>query len=597
MKTKRAISLLLSILMLLSITAGMSFEAQAATNKTQDEAIEWCKGKVGKTVEYNDSKNYAQCVDFVQAYYNYLGKTPIYGSANTYITSSGAVPSGWQRITVKSNTALKKGDIAVYTPNTKTWAPTKYGHVAVIAKNVSASDTTFTVYQQNYCGQSYVSKNGGVPKSVLSCVIRPDFKTNITCTGTFNFNANGGSGSMSNITVKSGNNLTVPKCPFTRSGYTFAGWNAYRHSDGKWYTVSNKWQTASAIKSNGYTKKLYPDACSGAYNNSWFDSGKTSETYTFYAVWAPNKLTLRYNVNGGSISSSTYYANSSGNVCKYSTNAVLTSTWNYNVTYASGLYNASTFGLYRNGYTFKGWTTTKDGTNVFDQDDSTVTPTKINSNIKYGDVSQTLYAKWELISSPSQPVTPTPVDNPVLTGLNKIDGDWYYYDQNGNMQTGWVEFGKYWRYFEDDGVMATGLTKIDGSWHYFNASGIEQYGLQKFGSNWRYFDEYGDMETSWVMFGNKWRYFKENGIMAVGLTKIDDSWHYFNSSGIEQYGLQKFGNNWRHFDEFGEMSIGWVKFGSNYRYFQSNGIMLANCTKNIGGKNYKFNSSGICTNK
>jgi glucan-binding YG repeat protein len=66
--------------------------------------------------------------------------------------------------------------------------------------------------------------------------------------------------------------------------------------------------------------------------------------------------------------------------------------------------------------------------------------------------------------------------------------------------------------------------------------------------------------------------------MATGLTKATNgNWYYFNGSGIRQYG--------------------WVKFGSKYRYFQSNGVMLANCTKKISGKNYKFNSSGICTNK
>jgi glucan-binding YG repeat protein len=57
------------------------------------------------------------------------------------------------------------------------------------------------------------------------------------------------------------------------------------------------------------------------------------------------------------------------------------------------------------------------------------------------------------------------------------------------MFTGWKKFGNYMRYFATDGVMATGLTKAtNGNWYYFNNSGIRQYGWVAFGKNYRYFD-------------------------------------------------------------------------------------------------------------
>ncbi|MBR6513562.1 MAG: S-layer homology domain-containing protein [Clostridia bacterium] len=99
---------------------------------------------------------------------------------------------------------------------------------------------------------------------------------------TFSFNANGGSGSMSSINVAPKGSLTIPACNFTRQGYKCTGYYAYR-SDGKWYT-NNGWQTADAISSNGYTKKLYTVGTSYTINDSW-TSGVSSPSFTMYTVW------------------------------------------------------------------------------------------------------------------------------------------------------------------------------------------------------------------------------------------------------------------------------------------------------------------------
>ena len=49
------------------------------------------------------------------------------------------------------------------------------------------------------------------------------------------FNANGGSGTMSNQTVTYGVTTHLKKCTFTRTNYKFTGWNIYRDVDDKWY--------------------------------------------------------------------------------------------------------------------------------------------------------------------------------------------------------------------------------------------------------------------------------------------------------------------------------------------------------------------------
>lgn len=43
---------------------------------------------------------------------------------------------------------------------------------------------------------------------------------------TITYNPNGASGSSVSVSVASGSKYTLKSCPWTRSGYTFKGWNA-----------------------------------------------------------------------------------------------------------------------------------------------------------------------------------------------------------------------------------------------------------------------------------------------------------------------------------------------------------------------------------
>lgn len=210
---------------------------------------------------------------------------------------------------------------------------------------------------------------------------------------TVSYNANGGSGSMSNSSVQYNSAITLSANKFTKTGYTFSGWNVYRSSDKAWYASGKGWKTASEISKNGYTKKVYSNQTKVSLDKSWISLGKTNDTFTFYAVWTPNKLNVYYNANGGKISSDTYML-SNNLVYKKANNEKLTQTWTYNVSKTNGLYDASTFGLTREGYTFKGWGTKSNGGTVFDQKDAKLVPTSINSAIKNGNCSTTLYAIW-----------------------------------------------------------------------------------------------------------------------------------------------------------------------------------------------------------
>lgn len=118
-------------------------------------------------------------------------------------------------------------------------------------------------------------------------------------------------------------------------------------------------------------------------------------TVNLYPQWRVNVLTIKYHVNGGKIGSDKYSTIDSLISLK-SNSTVLEDKWNYNTGHTDGLYNVKTFGLTREGYKFVGWKVGSSGTTIFDQDDSTVVPTNLASNITTGDRTVTLYAVWEI---------------------------------------------------------------------------------------------------------------------------------------------------------------------------------------------------------
>lgn len=114
-----------------------------ATSRTQSEAISWCESKVGTSVGYNDGSGQYQCVEFIQAYYQYLGVSKVSGNGCDYATN--ALPSGWSRV---QGGVPQKGDILVYSGT----ANYRYGHVAICGENTNVS------YHQNYKSKPYVTK-------------------------------------------------------------------------------------------------------------------------------------------------------------------------------------------------------------------------------------------------------------------------------------------------------------------------------------------------------------------------------------------------------------------------------------------------------
>lgn len=114
----------------------------------------------------------------------------------------------------------------------------------------------------------------------------------------------------------------------------------------------------------------------------------------------------------------------------------------------------------------------------------------------------------------------------------------YYFDNNGNMVTGWLELSGDKYYFDENGIMQTGLRKIDGTYYYFSSKGKMCSGKIKVKNNVYVFGKDGKFKNKyngWITFSDK-TYYCVKGTITKGLKQISDedgksNLYYFDSDG------------------------------------------------------------------
>ncbi len=188
-------------------------------------------------------------------------------------------------------------------------------------------------------------------------------------------------------------------------------------------------------------------------------------------------------------------------------------------------------------------------------------------------------------------------DGHMLTGLAVIDKDMYYFNEQGFLQTGWIELegvtylfnpndsGKLYRgwwtdatgtYYLDatDGHRTTGLASIEGSVYYFNELGQMQVGLVNVNGATYYFGADGKMMTGMQTIGDAAYYFGADGIMVTGLIQAADGVYYAGSDGIIIAGQA-------------------VTIGADQFLFGTDGKLVVNQVIQIGDTLYQTDESGI----
>ncbi|WP_307993593.1 hypothetical protein [uncultured Clostridium sp.] len=192
-------------------------------------------------------------------------------------------------------------------------------------------------------------------------------------------------------------------------------------------------------------------------------------------------------------------------------------------------------------------------------------------------------------------------DGQAITGWQKLadeNNDWYYFDSNGYMLTGWIKNQGYWYYMNEKpgdnfGKMVIGWLKYNNNWYYLTESNNDKQPL-------------GSMKNGWIKNNNSYYYLNSSGDMATGWIKdTDGKWYFLDKSSgqmatgwIKDETYTKFKNKtersgWFYCYSNGQMATGWSKINGKYYYFQdysdgSLGVMYSDT--NING--YKVDKTG-----
>ncbi len=105
----------------------------------------------------------------------------------------------------------------------------------------------------------------------------------------------------------------------------------------------------------------------------------------------------------------------------------------------------------------------------------------------------------------------------IMTGWQKVDNNWYYFNEFGVMQKDWVNSNGKWYYLDNNGCMVTGWIKSNNNWYYINSSGEISTGWKEFNKVWYYFNIKGEMQTGWQYIDYRWYYLYPDGAMAYNV--------------------------------------------------------------------------------
>ena len=198
--------------------------------------------------------------------------------------------------------------------------------------------------------------------------------------------------------------------------------------------------------------------------------------------------------------------------------------------------------------------------------------------------------------------------NKHVTNWKKIQGKWYYFNNDGNRLSN-TTFDGY--VFNKDGVMAeNGWNFINGKWYFASSSGkISQNKWEKIADSWYYFDKDGIMLSNTTF--DSYLLTKSGAMATNGWAKIDQNWYYATSSGkISQDKWEKVNGSWYYFDKKGIMlssttfkgylfnnsgamaENSWVKIKDTWFYANASGKFVQNKWEKISGSWYSFAQDG-----
>ena len=187
----------------------------------------------------------------------------------------------------------------------------------------------------------------------------------------------------------------------------------------------------------------------------------------------------------------------------------------------------------------------------------------------------------------------------LYVGLKVIDGDRFYFQEDGSAAIGWVTIKKKTYFFSTAtklgirGRALTGWKKIGKYSYYFDSQGVMQ--KNKWIDKTYYVNDKGRMLVSsvtpdgylvdsngergklahgWIRSGTK-VYYYVSGKKTVGWKKIGGKKYYFNKNGVRQDGWITVAGS-KYYLKDCVMQTGWQTIDGKMYYFKSGGKMAAN---------------------
>ncbi len=184
---------------------------------------------------------------------------------------------------------------------------------------------------------------------------------------------------------------------------------------------------------------------------------------------------------------------------------------------------------------------------------------------------ETPEAPEETPDRPEQPSRPQEPEEETVRKENSSSAD---ISRGQNTISGnWSREGDSWKFKKSDGTYA-----------------VNQWGMV--GGKWYYFGEDGDMKTGWLEQNGRWYFFGPGGDMKTGWTWSEGNWYYLRSSGAMKTGWVQDGSRWYYMKSSGAMKTGWLESDGKWYYMDENGRMLADCMTPDG---YRLDRNGVWT--
>ncbi len=206
-----------------------------------------------------------------------------------------------------------------------------------------------------------------------------------------------------------------------------------------------------------------------------------------------------------------------------------------------------------------------------------------------------------------------------LIGMQTIEDGFYYFNENGVLQTGWIEFEEKKYFARADGFLYKNRVITFGStWYYMGSDGSVQTGVINAGDKYYYADSKTGIlkKQCWIEDGDKKYFAGQDGVLYRNrVITFGSTWYYMGSDGSVQrgiinakgkyyYGDTKTGvlkkQSWVEADGkkyFARPDASFyqncfISFGKTYYYCGSDGAVAVG-EKVVDGVVYHFESNGI----